>query len=324
MRNLHYFLLGALAVLALTNPDRASLRAELKRRKAEEYSASWGERAELLASMESGLWPPGVRLFESYIFFCIAKTETGGVLLGMGARWFRLEGPLGSFAGYEYTLSEVCAYLVGAAAAMLVCGSIPVNTARGGRLFGPNVRLHFVCGLQALREGRYHTLLTSAFHHASLSHLFGDAVSVYTCCYRFAEAMRLTGGQLLRLFALTTIFSNLAAAAYHAYRRQRWAGYAPGLCPTSMAVLSYMATKKPKYPISWMGLNVRPVHALLGQMGVEVFMLREKPFPHALVALAAALTGHLFYFALRYGAARMLPEALQNYHDFVERGDALL
>ncbi|CAM6094834.1 unnamed protein product [Calypogeia fissa] len=101
----------------------------------------------------------------------------------------------------------------------------------GGRF----MESHFVVSMQALREGRLHTLVTSIFSQCELQHLLSNMIGLY---FFGSEIGNLFGGQRLILLYLTGgIVGSLTHLVYWSYIKPWVEGYPRGFSPRSPGLL---------------------------------------------------------------------------------------
>ncbi|BBN11026.1 hypothetical protein MPTK1_5g08440 [Marchantia polymorpha subsp. ruderalis] len=114
------------------------------------------------------------------------------------------------------------------------------------RILSPTfMQSNFVASAAALRSGRLHTLVTSAFSQYELHHLLSNMIGLY---FFGNEIARIFGGQKLILLYLTGgVVGSLSHMAYWAYLKPWFEGYpsrrtqySPGLLGSSGAVNAIM------------------------------------------------------------------------------------
>ncbi|KAI8142899.1 hypothetical protein BJV82DRAFT_612667 [Fennellomyces sp. T-0311] len=145
------------------------------------------------------------------------------------------------------------------------------------RQFGDSSWLNFMAGnfmnsREAIQQGRYHTLLTSAFSHKDLSHLGLNMLVLYSMGQAALEAIG--ASRFLLLYAGAGITASLATQGYHKYirpmleRKRFFAGRerfgALGASGAVMGITAFYACAFPRTTFLLFFIIPMPAIALVG------------------------------------------------------------
>ncbi|KAL0144601.1 hypothetical protein V8B55DRAFT_1454116 [Mucor lusitanicus] len=137
------------------------------------------------------------------------------------------------------------------------------------------MRKHFISSPEAMHNGRYHTLLTSAFSHKSLDHLGLNMLVLYSIGQGVIEAIG--ASRFLILYAGAGITASLVAVGYRKYIRPllekekygrsgdpRLMGGSMGASGSVMAITSFFACAYPRATFLVFFIVPMPAIAVVG------------------------------------------------------------
>lgn len=145
------------------------------------------------------------------------------------------------------------------------------------------MRKHFISSPEAMHNGRYHTLLTSAFSHKSLDHLGLNMLVLYSIGQGVIEAIG--ASRFLILYAGAGITASLVAVGYRKYIRPllekekygrsgdpRLMGGSMGASGTSITLLGYRwhVIDNTYQALSWQSHPSLPAHVRLHSYATEM------------------------------------------------------
>lgn len=169
---------------------------------------------------------------------------------------------------------------------------------------------HFVCSKRNIRQWRYHTLLTSAFSHASFHHL---AVNLYAFLTFGPSVARILASQSMKLwpFVLSAaLFGSLTFLALDS----RGMGSCIGLSGVTLALLAFDSliypAKELRLIVSFIPIHLPAYYLYLGLLGFSVLGVLGLVGGRSNVShsthLGGLIFGHCFYDAFRRGWIRKL------------------
>ncbi|OAD01786.1 hypothetical protein MUCCIDRAFT_144605 [Mucor lusitanicus CBS 277.49] len=121
------------------------------------------------------------------------------------------------------------------------------------------MRKHFISSPEAMHNGRYHTLLTSAFSHKSLDHLGLNMLVLYSIGQGVIEAIG--ASRFLILYAGAGITASLVAVGYRKYIRPLLEKEKYG---SVMAITSFFACAYPRATFLVFFIVPMPAIAVVG------------------------------------------------------------
>lgn len=168
---------------------------------------------------------------------------------------------------------------------------------------------HFVCSRRNITKGRYHTLLTSAFSHASFHHLL---VNMYAFLTFGPSVTRILASQSIELWSfvvLSAIFGSITFLAWD----KRGHGSCIGLSGVTLALLAFDSlvypSKELRLIVSFIPIHLPAYYLYLGLIGFSIAGLlellggRSNNIAHA-THLGGLLFGSAYYELFRRGYTR--------------------
>ena len=152
------------------------------------------------------------------------------------------------------------------------------NGSRTARRILENIRKHFVVSLEAVREGRYYTLLTSSFAHANGWHLFLNMWAVLGFGTTFIQLFGLPH------FAAIWVGSAVLGAAaqlgyWQKYERTSIREEAVGASGAIFGVVSALAVVCPWIRISLLFVPLSVRAGMILSAGLSVAAINKNWFP---------------------------------------------
>ncbi|KAL1744398.1 hypothetical protein HDZ31DRAFT_38746, partial [Schizophyllum fasciatum] len=156
---------------------------------------------------------------------------------------------------------------------------------------------HFTGSLENLKAGRIWTLVTSAFSHSEIGHLFFNMFTFYFM--GSAVAQMLGARHFLRLYFVGAVASCLGSIAWESYVGRNARGL--GASGAIDAVLGFLACAAPR--MTFMIYGIVPVPAWLAVGGFFAYDLYgtvadNRPGVGTAAHVSGIITGILWYLAL--------------------------
>lgn len=169
---------------------------------------------------------------------------------------------------------------------------------------------HFVCSRRNIRQRRYHTLLTSAFSHASFHHL---AVNLYAFLTFGPSVARVLASQSMELWPFVLSAALFGSLTFLTVDR-RGMGSCIGLSGVTLALLAFDSliypSKELRMIVSFIPIHLPAYYLYLGLLGFSFLGVLGLVGGRSNVShsthLGGLIFGHGFYEAFRRGWIRKL------------------
>ena len=174
--------------------------------------------------------------------------------------------------------------------------------AQSQQVLGKTLQHHFVCSRQNIRRRRYHTLITSAFSHASFHHL---VVNLYAFLTFGPSVVRVLPIELWMFVIPAAVFGSMTFLVFDS----RGMGSCIGLSGVTLALLAFDSlvhpSKELRMIVSFIPIHLPAYYLYLGLLGFSILGVLGLVGGRTNVAhsthLGGLLFGHCSYEAFRRG-----------------------